>query len=241
MYLADLFAQLVHARPSHRTATPNLKTCGLMAESLESRLALSTVTMTANEQLLIELINRARANPLAEVNRVAGIGDLNEGLPAGTITSTPKQPLAPHQALIAAAGDHSDDMLLNDYFSHYSQNGDSPSTRAMEAGYPNGVAENIAWGGSTGSINQIQHVVERHRALFVSPGHRLNLMDDDYQEIGAGVRYGVFTASGINYNASMVTENFGRRAEPCSSPAWPLATTLLMTISTRSVRVPVVS
>ena len=79
----------------------------------------------------------------------------------------------------------------------------------MDAGYPNGVAENIAWGGSTGSINQIRHVTDRHEALLISLGHRLNLIDDDYREIGTGVRYGVFTVGGFNYNASMVTENFG--------------------------------
>jgi hypothetical protein len=201
-----------HRRPFFNAPSRSRRRSLAGAEDLEARLTLSVVTLTANEQLLLELINRARANPLAEVNRTPGISDLNQGLEPGTISTAPKQPLAPHQALVNAAGSHSDDMLRNDYFSHYSLNGDSPSDRAMDAGYPVGVAENIAWGGSTGTIDRIQHVIARHQALFVSPGHRVNLMNDNYREVGTGVRYGVFTTGGVNYNASMVTENFGRRS-----------------------------
>jgi uncharacterized protein YkwD len=216
MMFADLIAAVVpvRRRPRHSNwpLAPSRHSRQLNAEALESRLTLSALAMTANEQLLIEFINRARANPQAEVNRTSGLNDLNEGLAPGTITNTPKQPLAPHQALIDAAGDHSYDMLLRDYFSHTSFNGDSPTDRARAAGYPASVGENIAWGGSTGPINQVQHVAERHQALFRSASHRQNLLSDEYREIGAGVRYGVFTYNGTNYNSSMVTEDFGVRS-----------------------------
>jgi hypothetical protein len=184
----------------------------LRAEPLEPRLALSAVTMTANEQLLIELINRARANPQAEVDRTPDVSNLNEGLAPGTISNTPKQPLAPHQILIDIAGNHSADMLARDYFSHYTPEGDSPSDRAEAAGYNGSVGENVAWGGSTGSINQVQQVYDRHRSLFESPGHRQNMLNDQYREIGTGVRYGVFRFNGVNYNAAMVTEDFAWRS-----------------------------
>ncbi len=102
-------------------------------------------------------------------------------------------------------------MLARDYFSHVNPEGQSPTARANAAGFPGSVAENIAWGGSTGSINQIDHVFQRHAALLASPGHRQNLMNSTHEEVGTGVRYGVFT-SGTNYNASMVTEVFANRA-----------------------------
>ena len=172
---------------------------------------LAAVTMNATDQLLLELVNRARANPLAEVARYDGITDLNAGLPAGTISSSPKPPLAPHQSLIDAAAGHAVDMLARDYFSHYSPEGDSPSDRAREQGYPTGVGENIAWGGSSVSIDALEQIYARHESLFLSPGHRQNLLSENYREAGAVIRYGMFYASGRNWYASMVTENFGNR------------------------------
>ena len=114
---------------------------------------------TDEEQLMIELINRARANPTAEA-ALHGI-DLNEGLAAGTISTAAKQPLAPHQSLTDAAGDHADDMLARDYFSHTTLGtNEDPDDRAMAAGYPGGAGENISWGGSTGPIDELAHVYD---------------------------------------------------------------------------------
>jgi hypothetical protein len=56
-------------------------------ERLEPRQLMSAVAPTDYEQYMLELLNRARANPAAEAAR-HGI-DLNEGLPAGTISTTP--------------------------------------------------------------------------------------------------------------------------------------------------------
>ena len=178
----------------------------LTIESLEPRFLMS-VSMSPYDQLLLELINRARANPTAEA-ALYGI-DLNQGLPAGTISAVAKQPLAPNQILINVAGAHSQDMLDNNYFSHTNLAGQSPSDRAIAAGYPTWVGENIAWGGSTGAINQVQHVHARHENLFESPGHRQNMLRSTYEEIGVGVRFGPYTYAGNTYNSSMVTEKFG--------------------------------
>ena len=174
-------------------------------EALEDRVVLS-ISMTGQEQLLLELINRARSDPAAEA-ALYGIG-LNDGLASGAISASPKQPLAPHQALINAADAHSQDMLDNDYFSHTNLSGQSPADRAVAAGYPaTFVGENIAWGGSTGPIDQNAHVYFRHESLFLSPGHRQNMLSESYRETGPGVRYGVF----MGFNASMVTEKFASR------------------------------
>ncbi len=206
-------------------------------ESLEDRvlLAAAAIELTPNDQLLLELVNRARANPDAEAARY-GI-DLNEGLAAGTISPDAKQPLAPHQLLVDVAQAHSQDMLDRDYFCHTApppgQPGgasyvcpDDPAPadhvtfdeRITESGYNwMMVGENIGWGGLTPSsfpIDEIEHVYERHERLFLSEGHRLNVLEDAYRELGTGVRYGLFTnpKDGVTYNASMVSEEFGNRA-----------------------------
>lgn len=177
----------------------------LTVQALETRRVLTAVLMTPHEQLLLELINRARADPGAEAARY-GIG-LNEGI-TPTISDTPKQPVAPNQILVNAAGAHSQDMIDNDYFRHVNLQGESPSDRAIALGYPVGVWENISYGGSTGAINHESNVYDRHRRLFLSvTGHRENILRDSHQEVGTGIRFGEFT-DGLTYNVGMATEKF---------------------------------
>lgn len=110
----------------------------LQFECLEARQMLSGATpdVSAYEQLLIELVNRARANPTAEAARF-GIG-LNDGIGSNTISSDSKQPLAPQQALVTTAQLYSDDMFQRDYFSHQSPEGSWPWDRTAAQGYPSG-------------------------------------------------------------------------------------------------------
>jgi uncharacterized protein YkwD len=182
--------------------------------SLESRRLLAAVFPTAHEQYLVELINRGRANPTAEATRYGT--DLNEGLNPGQISSTPKQPLAINPLLTDAARKHSQWMIDNDIFSHYEGSAD-PEARMRAAGYPFNLpwtwGENIGWSGSTGSIDVTQKTAEIHEDLYVDAaiagrGHRLNLMNNGFREIGGGVVTGAFT-TGPTYNAVMITEDFG--------------------------------
>ncbi len=180
------------------------------AECLEQRALLTAVQLTDREQLLLELINRARANPEAEATRL-GL-TLNEGLQPGTITGAPKQPLVPHQILVNVARAHSQDMLDRDYFDHKTLGTTKlAQDRAAAAGYSGAVGENICWGGHTRGIDEDQHVYDRHDVLFISPGHRRNMLNAAYEEIGVGVRYGQFVSNGTAFNASMVTEDFSIR------------------------------
>src|SRR5690349_7486538 len=88
---------------------------------------------TAYEQYFLELVNRARLDPAGEAARF-GMG-LNDGLAAGTISATPKQPLASNPALLDAADAHSAWTLATDTFSHTGANGSSPGDRMGAAGY----------------------------------------------------------------------------------------------------------
>ena len=85
------------------------------------------------EQYLLELMNRARLDPVGEAARM-GI-DLNAGLAAGQISAASKQVLAPNAILESVAVNHSQWMLSTDQFSHTGVNGTSPDQRIKAAGY----------------------------------------------------------------------------------------------------------
>lgn len=165
------------------------------------------MTLTANEQYLLELINRGRLDPAAEAARF-GVA-LNAGLAAGTITTAAKQVVAANALLESAATDHSLWMLATDTFSHTGAGGTSPGQRASAKGYNwSSYGENIGWTGTTGPLNFTQAVSDIYQNLFLSPGHRANTMGTNHREVGLGAEQGVFTSGGTNYNAGMVTELF---------------------------------
>jgi uncharacterized protein YkwD len=172
---------------------------------------------TPEEQLMLELVNRARANPSAEAARF-GI-DLNEGITNALISTDPKQPLAFNSHIIAAARGHSQWMLDNSIFAHIETDGSSPGDRMTAAGYVFSgswtYGENITFRGTTGPPPPVgPTVVDEHQDLFVDAtepgrGHRINLMDGAFREIGIGAKSGVFTDETGAYNSVMVTQDFG--------------------------------
>ncbi len=162
------------------------------------------------EQYLLELINRARSDPGAEAARL-GIS-LNQGLASGSIQDTAKQPLAANEFLNNAAADHSKWMLATNIFSHTGQGGSSAGDRIEDAGYTNWRTwgENISYRGG-GNVQSVSVVEDHHDGLFKSAGHRRNLMNDGFTEIGLGQEYGRFD----NFDASMLTEKFASdRGDP---------------------------
>ena len=177
------------------------------------------------DQLMLELINRARANPQAEADRLIPGGDLNEGVSSeSTISTDPKQPLAWNEALIAAANVHTVDMFDqnavndNDYFAHIDpyDNTNTPSTRASAEGYSGAVGENLAVVVSTASFNLTDVTIENYENLFIDEnypnrGHRVNLMEPDFEEVG------IENAIGTNYIAG------GLLSPPSSADEWPYA------------------
>ncbi len=163
---------------------------------------------TAYEQYLLELINRARLNPLDEAN-LFGIG-LNDGLTANTISDAAKQPLAFNLLLIAAARSHSQWMLDNNIFDHTGVNGSNARERMSNAGYQFTSSwawgENLGYTGTTGTLNVNNAVAQVHEGLFKSSGHRKNILNNSFREIGLATLTGDFDG----YNSLMVTENFAK-------------------------------
>jgi len=183
----------------------------LMAADVPAPLSLDSpvVEISAEEQLLVEYINRARANPMAEAHRI-GI-DLNEGLePDRYLDGAPSAPLAIRQTLSDAARGHSQAMLDQDFFSHTDpRDGSRPSDRAKAAGYPGGAGENIALNYFNPCEGLDERILAVHEQLFHSPGHRVNLLRPQYRDIGVGLAMGDPSCPPNRFEKLLVTEKFG--------------------------------
>lgn len=180
-------------------------------ELLEGRRLLSAVYPTVAEQYMLELINHARANPTAAAG-AHGI-DLNEGLAAGTISTAAKQPLAFNPDLTTAATSHTTWMFQTGNFEHDEGTVD-PGAQMQSAGYSFTGSytwgQNIAWSGSSPNVPDVNTTTAQLESnLFVDSnepgrGHRINLLNPAYQEIGIGIESGAFES----YNAVMATQDF---------------------------------
>ncbi len=173
--------------------------------------------LTANEQYMLELINRARLDPAAEAARQHI--SLNEGLKKGTISTTGKQALAGSDILDGTADHHSQWMLDHDKFQHdegTTKEPINPFARMTTAGYDfSRAGENISWTGvSPGPIDAAAAIKSQFNSLFVDKGisgrgHRLNILESHFREAGVGQKVGDFVSSKHHYNSSMVTQDFG--------------------------------
>ena len=186
---------------------------------------------TDEEQLYLEYINRARANPPAEGLRLAGTTD------AGVLTAyaifsvdtnllktqlnavAPTPPVAMNAQLTAAARGHSQDMFANAYQSHTGSDNSTFDSRITAQGYSwSTCAENVYayslsvfyghagfevdWGSGTGTAGGMQ----------TPPGHRNNIHSSAFREVGVGVVDGVNGSFGPQF----VTQDFG--THPSATP-----------------------
>ena len=93
-----------------------------------------------------------------------------------------RPPLEWHEEVSATARNHSADMAENNYFSHRNQEGQSPFDRMEEDGISFSTAgENLA-AGQPGSIFA-------HHGLMNSEGHRENILQSRFKELGTGVAF----------------------------------------------------
>lgn len=170
------------------------------------------MALTAAEQFAIELINRARLDPLAEAARYNL--DLNANLEAGTISTAAKQVVSPNQFLELSAQNHSVWMLDNDVFSHTGEGGSTPGDRMGAAGYDFTGSwawrENLAWSGTTATIDLEQAINTHHEGLYRSEGHRVNTFGENSAEVGLAQVEGQFSTNGLTYNASMLSINYAK-------------------------------
>ena len=140
-------------------------------------------TASALEQYMLELVNAERAR-------------------------TGAQPLALNNRLNDSSEDHSDWMLRRDIFAHEGAGGSSAGDRMEDAGYVFSGAwtwgENLAWQSERGASGLANDVAQLHTALMNSDGHRENILNGSFREIGIGIERGDFKG----YDAVMATQNF---------------------------------
>jgi hypothetical protein len=178
---------------------------------------------TDEEQLYLEYINRARANPPAEGVRLATTTDasvlaaytyfgVNTSLlqtQLNAVAAAP--PVAMNTQLLAAARVHSQDMFVNAYQGHTGTDASSPGDRITAQGYTwSTYGENVYayatsvfygyagfevdWGSGTGGMQ-------------TPPGHRLNNHSSSFREVGVGV------VNGVNgeFGPQFVTQDFATK------------------------------
>lgn len=128
--------------------------------------------------------------------------------------------LTPNTLLHGAAKRKIDDMLANQYFEHESPvTGHDVSYLAKVVGYEYiVVGENLAMGDFSDDADLVQGWMD-------SPGHRDNILNERFTEIGVAVRKGEFEGREI----WMAVQIFGRPLELCDSPSATLETEITNT------------
>ena len=98
-------------------------------------------------------------------------------------------PLSQAPELMQSAALHSQDMASHNFMSHTGSDGSDPGDRMRRAGYNwYTYGENVAAGyGSPASVVA---------GWMGSPGHRANILDPDFRDVGAGYAYGTASAYG---------------------------------------------
>ena len=114
-------------------------------------------------------------------------------------------PLSENLLLQRAAELHSLDMAARDFFEHKTPDGVHPDARIVRQGYPPIlVGENLAWGETVKSAPAA--IVEM---WMNSPGHRRNILEPQYREIGIGMAYEAPEAQPEPKQAAIYTTTFG--------------------------------
>ena len=115
------------------------------------------------------------------------------------------QPLTSNLLLQRAAELHSLDMAMRKFFEHRTPDGVQADARIVRQGYPPIlVGENLAWGETVKSTPAV--IVSM---WMKSPGHRANVLDPGYREIGIGLAYEAPEAQPVPKAAAIYTTTFG--------------------------------
>jgi uncharacterized protein YkwD len=187
---------------------------GHVLETLEQRMLMSATAFSAEEVYLVELMNRARQNPMAEGARLSV--NLAAGLTAAqaALLSTAKEPLVLDSSLATAARAHSLDMATRRFFDHFNPENLNPTLRSRNAGYSGTAGENIAVGyGSIDSLYTYWMVDAPYRRNVLS----LQTTFDStfhYDDIGIGI---VRNVAGAQYT-SYFTADFGNPTTNARGP-----------------------
>ena len=117
-------------------------------------------------------------------------------------------PLAGDTVLDAIAIGRLEDMFAKQYFAHVAPDGGKAETVAKVVGYEFlALGENLALGNYEGDAGVVT-------AWMESPGHRANILNDGYTELGIAARKGMFEG----HNTWIAVQIFARPASDCPAP-----------------------
>ncbi|WP_414625148.1 CAP domain-containing protein [Calothrix sp. CCY 0018] len=177
-----------------------------MTISPDSNLEATTSETVIDEPIVVELENPALpemplscdsedSSPIESDTRSTSVVQEVVNLVNNERRKAGLSPLRIHSRLNASAQAHSNDMARNNFMSHTGSDGSSMGDRIKRYGYNfRRAAENVAAGQSSP-----QDVM---RSWMNSPGHRKNILNGNFRDIGVGYarggRYGTYW-----------TQNFG--------------------------------
>jgi uncharacterized protein YkwD len=84
-------------------------------------------------------------------------------------------------SLVVLGENYGKDMIRRSFFSHYNPEGQSPFDRMRNHGI------NYRYAGENLAINR--NIDAAEKAFMNSPGHRANILNPNYSEVGVGVSY----------------------------------------------------
>ncbi len=120
-------------------------------------------------------------------------------------TEQSEKTLTENAKLDASAQVKADDILKRQYFEHVAPDGRGVTDLVHDQGYAYiKIGENLALGNFKDSADVVQ-------AWMNSPGHRANILDTTYTEIGVGVAHGTYQG----YEVSVLVQHFGRPLSDC--------------------------
>ena len=123
-------------------------------------------------------------------------------------------PLNADPTLSSASSAYAGDMIARQFFAHESPDGGTLDQRLGAVGYRYEIAgENIAWG--EGPLSTPASIVN---AWMHSEGHRTNILDGEFRQIGLGILPGVPRAGSAFPGGTYVTD-FGTRESQTRSVA----------------------
>ncbi|MFF5973860.1 sigma-70 family RNA polymerase sigma factor [Streptomyces sp. NPDC012769] len=174
------------ATPRPTTASPSASPSPTASRTVQpSRTATPSPTKTTTKptpQRTTVLATRPRPTG---ATTTGGSGDTSDSRQVIDLVNTERSragcgPLSENSLLTKAAQGHSDDMAARDFFDHTNPDGDGPGERVTATGYRwSTYGENIAKGQRTPA-----QVMD---SWMNSPGHRANILNCDFREIGIGI------------------------------------------------------
>lgn len=181
---------------------------------------------TDEEQLFLEYINRARANPNAEALRLANTTDplvLNpisqfgvdlQEMIAQFASLPPAPPLSFDAKLMAAAAGHNQFLFDTAQQSHTGADGIDLLGRIMATAYPiRNAGENVYSYAKSVWMGHAGFQIDWGNGPFgmqTPPGHRLNVHSTVFTEVGINVITGSNSVDGRTVGPMLVTQDFGR-------------------------------